>query len=459
MINAASAGLRGEMAISKNKIFDVVVIGAGPAAVAALAAIDQGVSVCVITGAESAGRVSHPNLLHSKIVSVSHERKEAPGVARDLPFSGKAKSAAFDTAAAGGLANYWGQQFVRYTRMDPWPRQVFPSYEDYLAACAHIESLFLSTPGPDRSVGELQSSSGVSYDAFTPNLMVGTPSSPEAGLRAMEIALTTRISALCAERRDGAAVRIVQGDGVVEITLDDGERVRGAKVLVAAGVVGSLRLIMQSCSEVRGVQFSDHAPYMAFLMRRPGALNLARADGLKHFNALTIERHESGLTSLFASIYRMSHASVGLLLASLGMPPLLPRVKPPWLVDLVVPVQIWTASTVVRCQLDHGTTKARSSDSPATANDKVYQDFVTLLTKTGILLGSSTTPPGFGFHYYDGRITQDNVDYEPVGLFVDKHFNGLVKVVDASTLPQIGTRPPALTAMAAAYANTRLFQN
>ena len=115
--------------------YDFALIGAGPAAVAALAAFPVGMRVAVLTGE---GSSKEKTKLHFKIRSESYERRETPGTTRGMPFSAAHGAKLFDTAVIGGLANYWGQQFVRYAENDPWPRDVFTNYLEYETACAQI---------------------------------------------------------------------------------------------------------------------------------------------------------------------------------------------------------------------------------------------------------------------------------------------------------------------------------
>ncbi len=439
----------------KNSAFDTVIIGAGPAALAAMAAINQDMRIAVITGAAAAGRINRPGLIHSKIVSVARECRTLPGITNDMPFNEKTKSTVFDTAIIGGLANYWGQQFVRYQEGDPWPRQTFESYQDYLDACAYIESLFVCTPGRDCQAQGFRHATNSDYVFLAPNLLVGTPTFPNADFRAMETAVLLRISELNAERFDGSVLGISKQGGTIETRLDSGECIRSERVLIAAGVVGSLRLVMRSCPEVHGVQFADHVPHMVYFLPKPGALSLKRIDGLNHFNVLTVEQQTAGMTTMFASLYRMSCSSIGLILASLGLPPILPSVRPPWLVDMITPAQIWTKKTIARYQIDRNAKVARFSDYPDRKTDPIFREFVSFLRKFGLVLASSTTDPGFGFHFHDGRVTLDNANYHPVNAFIRDYFDGAVQVVDAAALPEIGSRPPALTSMANAYASVK----
>src|SRR5688500_17580173 len=98
---------------------DLIVIGAGPTAIAALHGVPAGLRISVVTGAG----MHDGSPVHPKIRSVAYEQREAPGVTDFRPLPGD--RGLHDTATVGGLANYWGQQFIRYEHNDPWPRNVF----------------------------------------------------------------------------------------------------------------------------------------------------------------------------------------------------------------------------------------------------------------------------------------------------------------------------------------------
>src|SRR5215472_17631618 len=115
-------------------MFDTILIGSGPCALAALTALAPEQDLAVVTGA-----VPEPQReqdIHPKIRVVALERKESPGLAERLENGRAPTKPIFSTAALGGLANYWGQQFVRYGYGDPYVASIFGNYENYLADCA-----------------------------------------------------------------------------------------------------------------------------------------------------------------------------------------------------------------------------------------------------------------------------------------------------------------------------------
>ena len=164
-----------------------------------------------------------------------------------------------------------------------------------------------------------------------------------------------------------------------------------------------------------------------------------------------MELIERQRTRLFASFYRITKSSIGLILASLGAPPFLSRTSPPKIADLITPIQVWTedsyASYIIARDFKEAFLEAKVSD-------KGNMDFATFksdLCQMGHILHLSNTRPGFGFHYHNGEVSVDGVKYIPIKDFLFDRFGKKVVCADASILRNIGLRPHTLTAMAAGY--------
>jgi hypothetical protein len=440
----------------RKKIYDVVLIGAGPAAVAVLSALPERLHVAAVTG--SAARSADGNVKVPKIRSVSYERLEAPGIARFLPFAAPAKTGLFDTAAIGGLANYWGQQFVRYAENDPWPRDVFADHASYRHACARIEALFTFSPSALREDAIVLSHG---YIARTPNLIVGTADSPCCDLLAMRQLFLDLVTARNANFIPLAAVAWEKDGGVLRVHLADGATLITERLFLAAGVVGSLRLALASCPDIKAVALQDYTPYMLHAAGMLKAaeigkkIRLPRLDGVVHFNSLTVERIAQGRVRLFASIYRLSRAPLSLTLAALGLPPILRSVRPPALIDLLTPIQVWTEASRMHYRIGRHEKQAELIAEPDAERDAELKTFRRWLSLQGSILHLSTTRPGQGFHYHAGEVSVDGFSFMPVRPCLEERFSGLVTCLDASILREIGCRPHTLTAMAAAWRLTQ----
>jgi hypothetical protein len=435
------------------KSFDVVIIGAGPAAVAALSATPPGARICVVTGITSFPLESDVKI-PAKIRAVAYERCEAPGLSDFLAFDDGRGAGLFSTAAVGGLANYWGQQFVRYCEGDPWPADFFDSYSDYERTCWHIEAMFaLTMPASDTEIGG-------GYVARTSRLLVGTDKEPQSGLLAMRRAFQNLAASCKAQTIPLRATSwSIDGDGVC-VTLSNGENVRGSLLILAGGVLGTMRLTMESCPELAAVRFSDHRPYMLYTYGLGRILRVQRADGIFHFNTLTLESIDKGRSDLFASVYRMSRASPSLLLSAAGLPPCLRGWRAPPTIDLVNPVQVWTEASKVRYRFDRNCGNAIKIEVPEANADEALDPFVMYLKSRGILLRIAAVELGASFHYHATEVTVDGFTFTPLSHYIEDRFKRRAICVDASVLGKIGCRPPVLNAMASAHRlSCRAWQN
>lgn len=430
--------------------FDVVIVGSGPAAVAALDGLpDRDMSVAVITGAAPAA--VRRSALHAKIQSESLRQREAPGVAELLPYSPAPSKDLFATAAVGGLANYWGQGCVRLGSGDPWPADVFSSHNDYLNACARIESLF------EISGGEIIDSDtlGAAYIGYKPRLLVGSAENGAAGLKSMRRVFEASARTRQAEVFNTRVNRIAYEAKRPILHLDDGRRIESKCVLLAAGAIGDARLIARSWPEVAATYISDHAPWMVYTV---GARLRTRADGVasrRHFNALTIAKTEGERNTTFASMYDMSKADLNLLLAStLGaaLPILRGWPAPPGL-QLLRPIQIWTAKTVDVIKIDarKGCALLHSKGVEAPTADPALQALIDALKKASLAISSAQpTPPGRGFHYHNLTVDSGAQGVLSVNDFLSQRTDGAVICVDGAASAAIGCQPPTLTMMAKA---------
>jgi len=433
-------------------IFDLVVIGAGPAAVSALAGIPTRMKIAIATGEKAANAKLSSNI-HPKIRTVALEKGEQPGIARLLPFKESSNGALFDTAVQGGLARYWGQQVIHYECCDPWPKEFFASYDEYLQACSQIEKFFLCLPDIDCRKSQSLSSG---YEAYLPRLLLGTKRDPEAGLLSMGLVFQQLAEKHNATLYRDSVSQLKLHNRYISVLLSDGTVLTARRVILAAGVVGSLRIVMESNPEIRSIRLSDHAPYMYYFVDRAGLVKHAQLNSLQHFNCLSIERIECQQVRLFASLYRMSRATVALTLAALGFPPILLHTRPPKIVDLIIPIQVWTNKSKMQYQIDRNDSFTTLISRPDFESDKELYCFSDWLKSKGIIICKSNTIPGYGFHYHAGEISLDGENFSELSSFISEKYRNKIICTDASIMRKIGIRPHTLTAMAISYKITCL---
>lgn len=427
-------------------LFDTMVIGAGPCAVAALSALPHGRRVFIATGADSRLDRSETKSVHAKIVSTAKEHGEEVGIGQRIPFAGKQGGELLRPAVVGGLANYWGQQFVRYEANDPWPRATFESHGRYLEACSRVEDLFLCTPGA--AARESIVSLGAGYQHRTPNLVVGSAAGGRQGLRTMRSAFQALAHVHGATVQQASAVRWELTNDSVRVFLSDGSTAEGRHLLLAAGVVGTLNLAFASCPEVGSATFGDHAQSMLYTTLKGKTLPTRRTDGEKHFNALAIERIMDDRVTLFASLYRLSHAPLSLLLGMLKLPQLARGINIPGLMNFVTPIQVWTQTAQTRYGLKRCAAQAWVEAPPDAAADMEMADFLRWLKPHAHVWKINPPVPGGSFHFCAARVKAAGRGETPLDQYLAETQKGRVIAVDGSVLPKLGCRPSALTMMA-----------
>ena len=423
-------------------VCSAVIIGAGPAALAAVKALPPSMSVAVISGDDVAN--TDASRVHSKIRSTTLDTGRAPGLHNGLGFVGSKSGMLASTAIKGGLTNYWGQQVVQYLRNDPWPKHIFDHYAEYLSASAKVEADF-QTVGGENSI---ELSDG--YYVSSTRLLNEDRAKACDGYSAVGSALHNYLSDRGIALLSAAVINWRYTGAHFEVDLSNGETIGAERIILAAGVVGSLRLSMRACRELVSVRLKDHSPTMLYFHRQKGWPDFERQDQYQHFNRQTLERVTADSTRMFASVYQFSKCSMSLLLAGAGLPHAFAHMRAPKIMDVFCPIQFWGPSSLIQYQIDRGAKKAHATPRQFT-EDEELEAFCGFLSAKGRVIHRSRTPPGFGFHYHAGEVSLDGRDFSPLPEFLSTRFDGRVTVVDSSILPEIGVRPHTLTAMAASY--------
>lgn len=436
-------------ATSTTEHYDLVVIGSGPAAIAALDGLSPSLRTAVVTGAT--GQARSGAWLHPKIRAVAAERGEGAGLADAVASGRRGTKPLWATATIGGLANYWGQQFLPVGAADPWPADIFRDHPDYVAEVEAVEALFTLQGGEALDAGLPDPGFRLSQ----PRLLTGSAHQPDAGLLAMRAAFATAVARRRSDIVSGRADSIAPHREGWAVKLTDGSLVTGKRLLLAAGVVGDAQLLLRSFADLDAASFADHMPWMLYASGLKRLFDARLDTGPGHFNALTIEQHEGARSSAFASVYDMSQAGLNLLTAALigrCFPMLRGRGAPPS-ASLVTPIQLWTTQSIARIALDGS--RARFAVLPDKAvrpgKDPALAEIAALLRAVGgRVLRTSRTAPGLGFHYHDLRLRLSCGAWQGVADFLKARTGPAVTCVDSAILDRIGCRPPTLTAMASA---------
>ncbi|MDX1742980.1 MAG: hypothetical protein R3186_05225 [Ruegeria sp.] len=427
------------------RVFDVALIGAGPAGYAALTAL-RGFSgsVAVITGATPDPLKGGP----AKVVSVAFERQKPACLADRIPVSGDAPPM-YAAAEVGGLANYWGKQLQVYGSDDPWGQGLFlKTWKAYRSACDAVQA-DLEVIG-----GTQQKSLDSSFESSAPRLLVGTKDAPDSQLNAMALAIEKRLQEITSvEVLSGRVQQIEAEQGILRLDLGGGTQVRARRVFLAAGVLGTATALARSIPKVSEIGFRDHAPYTINCFRLDRILGPTYSYANNgNFNALTVTLKNGGRCDLFASVYAVSQAPISLLTTNFGLGPHFRGRRIGRIFDFVQPIRLWTPKTQV--QFRHWPKASQTEATPTLDNepDPTLQQFLDWLIAHGVRTKLGQTAPGQGFHYH--RLTL-GADQSSVDDVVESAFGGRLRVIDASCLQEIGCPPHTLTAMAQAYARVR----
>ena len=430
-------------------VYDVIIIGSGPGAIAALMGLPKGMRGAVITGGMSRTDSARKNItlkgVHPKIATESLLHNEAPGLSNPMFFSGQ-KSALFQTATRGGLANYWGQQFLRYRENDPWPHDIFSNFEDYISSCQRVEAYFSYLPDQKESPTNFSG-----YRLSRPNLLVGLNKPNSLSKLPFRYLFSYLVNLHGFDEIEQSALYWRRQGQEFCVYCTEKFSLVGRRILLAAGTVGSLRLFLASYEDVLYAKFRDHAPYMIYLLGGRSKLVFKSQEEWAHFMNGTIEKERDEETLLFSSLYRLSCASVALLLSTLGIPPFCLKYRLPEFLDCITPIQVWTQKSFMEYQFSKNYKQASVVSLGLKSKDKELKKYTHWMRNHGRILKISTTRAGYGFHYHNAEISRDGKQFVSLPSALAHITGEKIMCCDGSTLSNIGCRPHSLTLMTAAY--------
>jgi hypothetical protein len=430
--------------------FDVLIVGAGPAATAALIGIDQRARLGIVTGSTFRTNVSTKDI-HAKIRAVADSRKEMPGVLDPIAISGRTHPAV-STAIIGGLANYWGQQFIRYISSEEWPRQYFDGYDSYQASCSQIEAEFFfdESNGPS----ELNQTALGAYQACSPRLLIGTKVNLKAGLGAMRQVIEQKLIDRGATKIDDRVDSLIWFRGRWKARLSGGNVVSARRIVLAAGVLGTASLLMRSFAQIQSVLIHDHSPLWLYAFGMNKVIRTTRKrTAPPHFNVQTLQKETDEGFVLFASVYNIRYAELNLISNMLIGKSIsaFAGLRAPWPANWINRVQVWTKSTTITVCIERSRNAAHVIHQPNFETDAELCKFKAAMRDHNVsIVKINGTPPLQGYHFHGLEISTDNYTYVPIKEFLNQCSSGSLICVDASVLNQISCRPHTETVMATA---------
>lgn len=436
--------------------FDIVIVGSGPAAVGSLWGLQSGPislrNVAILTGEAPAYGGSEVSLskIHSKVRNSIFESSMNDAICNFIPMASSGKPYfLFETACRAGLSAFWGQQFTRVSRQDFSSPSAEYAYEDYEPVFEDIE----------RRLG-VETVEALTRSELPGGLdMVMKPPSLVKPLNAfaLEFELASVEATVIARR----LARIERIDQEFRLVCEDGEEIVCGRVILASGLLGTMRILMNSVPGVRYARFLDHMPHLFHTVsvrnRRP---RRARRQFV-NMNIAAIEVARAGRVLAFLSIYDIQQMPANLVLAQFGLPMqrLMQGRHLSFLPIPYYPIQIWTKDGFVEIQLERTGTDTSCTEFRIQRDDDGLKIAKTAIRSFGFIeVHRSSTPPGFGFHYHALRLSSDGLDYKSAQELAASQFGSNVVIVDGSVMPRLSPRPHTETLVANAFIAARAVQ-
>jgi hypothetical protein len=228
-------------------IFDFAIVGSGPAAIGTLWALEEkilrGARVAIFSGEKTQNLLptkSSIKKVHPKVRKEMFEASFQGAVCQFTPlrFLGQ-EYFLFEAACTGGLSSFWGQQFVRLSANDFVPTPVVDGYDKYEFAFNLVEQRlgFKEASSPEqRELGD-----GC-------QMMIGPP-------RLLEpltiFSDTFRCASAHAHVFTQRVLRLQKlNNHAFHVICEDGERITSKRIILAAGVLGTARILVNSLPHI-----------------------------------------------------------------------------------------------------------------------------------------------------------------------------------------------------------------
>lgn len=429
------------------KIYDIILIGSGPSAVASLLSFDKDISSAVITGYTH--NQSRDINCHAKFRFLSKKLNKPLNLTDSLHFKKSKVGSISNCSIVGGMTNYWGQQFDNYLKEDPWSREIFKNYNHYINISKLIKSNL-----PIYYKSQTEKKNNIEID--NPKILTAQKNhnfdkyNEIAGLF-NNLIKKNKVSVI-----DSKVVSIIKRDGNFELYTSKYEKIISKKIILAAGCYGSSLIAMNSFEKIKRIKFKDHAPELIYYIRKKNWPNFKNTNSIKNMNSKSYRVINKNKTELFASFYQMSNMPIGLILSNFNLPIINLNISLPEFLDIFCPIQVWSKNTFQEYEIDRNSKFANFYHHDQ-FKDNQLDTFKSTLKDYGSIVSIRKTPPGFGFHYHRGQVTLDNNNYVSLNKFLKEEYGENLLLSDSSALQNIGVVPPTLTYMATSYQLSKEF--
>ena len=423
-------------------IYKNLIIGSGPAAVAALMALNNSNKVAIVNGEYKGSK--HIKSAHRKITYNLKNKKE--GFCSDI-FISKNKEKIFSISKIGGLANFWGQgfDFVNYKKL--YNKKIFKNENEYKNIIKKIYFFF-----------KIDFYKG-SYYKLTNNINLFPSPIVKENIIKKELHLKTLKNTyeflkkkIAITEYNSRVKKIVLNKKIFEIILADSKKIYSTNIILSAGVIGNSKILFNSNSSIKKITFKDDCPWVVF--------TFGMCQKFKKFirnSYSTIGKDVKN--SVFLSVYNLRRINIHFLLYyifGINFPNFLKKIK--FRFDYFNVFQIWSKYTIVKIHLSRNNTYREEAIYESASKKKLKKILKTLKEKKIFKLLCSTTRAGEGFHYHNMSIEIDNVKKKfLINEYLKTIYNKNIICVDASDAKNISPGPFTASEMAIAYKKIKLF--
>lgn len=410
-------------------MLDIVIVGSGPSSISSLISLSNSKKkICIVTGENKLSDKKKFSINHPKISFLTNTNKYFS----DFFFNLENKNKIYSSNRIGGLGNYWGQGFGKNNYQNLNQKKLFKNEQDYKKIICKLYNYFNINIDNKFELNKnifLKSKILKGYKNFK-NLNLNTFSHLFKNLTKNRTVIHSKV------------LKIEDKTKYLKVFLNSGQVIYSKKVLLAAGVIGNLKIIFNSFKYVNTCKFNDDCPflYYSFIFNNKFVKNISNFISYTHSNK-----------NSFASIYSLSKIDLKFLIYYIAKIKIILKKKfyLKFLKNFIF-FQVWNNQSLeeVICNRDNTYFVKKKSKSKNKLNLKIKKMFVFYSTKT---------LPGQGFHYHNLRI-KEKWRFFHLENFLKTKFKSKVICIDSSIAKKIEPGPYTASEMAISYKIAKKFR-
>ncbi len=414
------------MLIANNKkIYDYIIIGAGPSAYASLHALrHEKVKLGIITGYDKTkiGKNNHNYIL---------DRFKSKYSIREFFHINNYKL--FSPGIIGGLSNFWGGGFfcTRFENLYNF-KKIFKSENTYKSI-----------------IKKFDINLNVNFIRAKKKLFIKNYKKINGYYLEDKKIFKKRINNIINSKRsfniyNSLAENIKKNKKYFDINLNNLHKIRCKKIILAAGVLGNISILKKSFA-VKSFSFYDDVPWLVYLLnfnknflekyRLTNLINIAKSINLftSFYNLKFVRLNEL--------LYFFIKKKINILNFNFNFP----------FSNIFTFGQIWTKNTKVKIFVKNSNCTYNNLNK----TDKQLTNFIESLRQKKIFkIYAKRQSPGYGFHYHNLNIIYKNKNFR-IDKFLKYKFGKNLICNDASIILKTSPISVTSTIMAIAYQLTK----